>query len=65
MSLWADCLGGRLSPDEGEGWWEASGGEGRAAITRFQFLGGLPEGGDEPGVSFVELPAHGLADRVK
>ena len=56
---------GRLSPHEGEGWRKAPGGEGRAAIAGFQLLGGLPEGGDEPGVSFVELPAHGVADRVE
>jgi hypothetical protein len=65
VSLWADDLGRETIPYGGQRWREASSREGRVAIPRSQLLGGIPEGGDEPGVAFVELPAHGVADRVE
>jgi hypothetical protein len=55
----------RLSSHERKRGREAPGGEGRASISRSQFLGGIPEGGNEPGVAFVELSADGLAERVE
>jgi hypothetical protein len=55
----------RLSSHERKRWREAPGWEGRVSISRSQFLGGIPEDGDEPGIAFVELSADGLAERME